>query len=118
MMSERLPAMLLLALASLLTAGCGSHAGADARTPAAQQSARSGQDSAAMPNADARIEAVPGLQLADSLAESKHAAALVRCDRLSAAAREACRDQADAEYQSVLTRAMQLGADADPQVTK
>jgi hypothetical protein len=112
MLSVQLPAMLLFAAASVATAGCGSHPSPGAGMTAAQPSTMA--DVAGTPNGNATIELVPGQRFADSLAESTHAAAMARCDQLGAAAREACRDQADVEYQSVLTRVMQLGSIPSP----
>lgn len=117
MMSGRLLAPLLLG-ASALAAGCGAHQASDTRTVAARQTAAVAGEPGAQANAGASIELVPGAQLADSRAESAHVSALVRCERLSAAAREECRDQADADYQTTLTRAMQLGTSSGAQVTK
>jgi hypothetical protein len=113
MLSVRSLAPLLLLATAL--AACGTHLGPDARTVGARQAAGAAPSSATV-NAGATIEAAPSQRLADSRAESAHVSALVRCDRLSAAAREACRDQADADYQSTLIRAMQLNS--DPQASK
>lgn len=91
----------LLVPVSALVMACGSLPESDARALGGQPSFAAGADGLGPVNASAIIEATPGQQLADLRAENAHVTALVRCDRLSAPVREACRDEADADYQMV-----------------
>jgi hypothetical protein len=62
----------------------------------------------------AHVGAVEGQRVADTQAEGEYKVALARCEGLSGATLQSCKDQADADYDVAKARAKQAKASADP----
>jgi len=81
---------------------------ADARIASARADVRDEQRDLA------HVGAVEGQKVADTQAEGDFKVALARCEALSGATQQSCKDQANADYDVAKAKAKQAKANSDP----
>ena len=81
---------------------------ADARIASAQADVRDEQRDLA------HVGAVEGQKVADTQAQGDYKVALARCESLSGATQQSCKDQANADYDVAKAKAKQAKANTDP----
>ncbi len=113
-MNRRWRCAAIAAIACVLSA-CDESAAPPPRDTAAAEQAATTEAARVQQKADARIAAaIEGQKITDEQAASDYEAALARCEGLSGATQQTCRDQADADYHIARTRAEQERARSDP----